>query len=151
METNMSKKLIPFSALPGSWGLKGKTRDIAQAEYELEGYELAIRLLEIKKDEYSGKEYNRRVIDTNFLYGKITQSEQLRQLAHLIDDETQRKLALLELDFREGKLTDTQYQKESATLRSEPWVTVLNMDFGGTKSLEGSFELDWNSFFVDKL
>ena len=42
---------IPFNWMPGSFGLKGRTRDIAQAEYELTGYELERRLLDIKKDD----------------------------------------------------------------------------------------------------
>lgn len=147
----MSKKLVPFHLMPGSWGLKGKTRDIAQAEYELEGYELERRLLQIKEDEYTSKEVARREIDIDFKYGKITQIEQLRALAELIDDDQQRGLAMLELDFRENKITDQEYQKGSATIRKEPWVTVLNMDFSGSKSLEGSFELDWNEFFVTQL
>jgi hypothetical protein len=147
----MSKKLIPFHLMPGAWGLKGKTRDVAQAEYELEGYELERRLLKIKEDEYSSKEVARRGIDIDYRYHKITQMEQLRLLAELIDDDQQRSLAMLELDLRENKITDLEFQKQSATLRKEPWVTVLNMDFAGAKSLEGSFELDWNSFFVDQL
>ena len=46
---------LPFGTLPGHWGLKGKTREIAKAEYELEGYELKKRLLEIKADEITEK------------------------------------------------------------------------------------------------
>lgn len=147
----MSKKLIPFSAMPGAWGLKGKTRDIAQAEYELEGYELERKLLKIKEDEYTSKEVARREIDIDFKYGKITQMEQLRLLAELIEDDQQRSLAMLELDYQDKKVTDQEFQKQSATIRKEPWVTVLNMDFTGAKSLEGSFELDWNEFFVTQL
>ena len=37
----MSKKTkLPFSMMPVSWGLKGKTRAIAEAEYYYEGEEL---------------------------------------------------------------------------------------------------------------
>lgn len=147
----MSKKLIPFSAMPGSWGLKGKTREIAQAEYDLEGYDLEKRLLEIKKDELSPKEYKQRIIDLEFKFDKITQEVQLRLLANLIEDETQKQIALLELDYREGTIKQMEYEKQTATLKKEPWVTVLQMDFGGKASLEGSFELDWNSYFVDQL
>ena len=40
----MSKPVIPFGWLPGHWGLKGKTKERARAEYELEGYDLEIAL-----------------------------------------------------------------------------------------------------------
>jgi len=40
--------------------------------------------------------------------------------------------------------------KELATHRGEPWVEVLGVDIG-TKATEGSFELDWNYYFVEQL
>ena len=54
---------LPFGTLPGHWGLKGKTREIAKAEYELEGYALELQLLLIKKDELSEDEYLKRYND----------------------------------------------------------------------------------------
>jgi len=137
--------------MPGSWGLKGRTRDIAQAEYELEGYELEMRLLEIKKEDFDPKDYKQKSLDLNLKHGKITREEYDRSIVELIEDAVQRDLALLELDQREGKLSEMEYSKKSATLRKEPWVTVINMDFSKGNSLEGSFELDWNQPFVDKL
>lgn len=142
---------LKFGMLPGHWGLKGKTREIAKAEYELEGYDLKVALLKIKADELTPKEYNKRVIDLDFEFGKIDKMQHLRALAMLIEDEHQRTLALLELDYKEGKLTDTEYQKQGATYRKEPWVTVLSLGFGGKSALEGSFELDWNEFFIEDL
>ena len=142
---------LPFGVLPGHWGLAGKTREIAKAEYELEGYDLEIELLRIKSEELSPSDYGKKAIDIEFKYGKITKQEQLRKLVTLIPDEHQRTLATLELDYKENKLTQNEYEKGAATLKGEPWVIVLNLGFGGVKSLEGSFELDWNEFFVDSL
>jgi len=147
----MPKKLIPFNLMPGSWGLKGKTRDIAEAEYNLSGYDLKKRILEINCDDMTNKEYRTKLYDLDFEFKKIDKNAHLRLLACLIEDPVQQELANLELDYRENKLTEQQYQKESATLRNEPWVTVLSMDFGGKKSLEGSFEMDWNELFVESL
>ena len=142
---------LPFGVLPGHWGLAGKTREIAKAEYELEGYELEKKLLSLREEELDPKEYNKRMIDLEFKHGRITKQEQLRYLCNLIEDEKAKQVALLELDFKEGKITDTEYQKQTATIKGEPWVTVLNLGFGGAKALEGSFELDWNEFFVEDL
>lgn len=142
---------IPFHLMPGSWGLKGRTRDIAQAEYELEGYELERRLLEIAKEDYDIKDYTKKVQDLNLKHGKISRAEYDRSMVNLIEDTKQRDLAETELDFREGKLSEMEYSKKTATLKGEPWVTVINMDFSKGNSLEGSFELDWNQPFVDKL
>lgn len=149
MTTN--KKIIPFSCLPAAWGLKGKSREIAQAEYQLSGYELEEKLLLIKQDELEPKEYKKRGIDLLFKYGKIDKQHQLRELCNLIEDEHQRTLALLELDYKEGKLSDNEYQKQTATYKNLPWVTVISLGFGGKTALEGSFELDWNECFIDDL
>jgi len=44
----MKKKTkLPFRMMPASWGLKGKSRDIAEAEYYYEGDDLEKRLAEI--------------------------------------------------------------------------------------------------------
>lgn len=175
---------LPFGMMPGHWGLAGKTREIAKAEYELEGYELDVKLLDIKRDELDHGEYTRRLADIGMKHGQLTSEERElshaqtitderekkirlaeifhkygrttryeyeRTLASYIDDETQRDLALLDIEFKHGNITDTAHAKESATLKKEPWVTVINMDFSKKHSLEGSFELDWNMFFVEKL
>ena len=41
---------LPFRMMPGSWGLKGKTRAIAEAEYYYQGEELTKKLAEIDAD-----------------------------------------------------------------------------------------------------
>jgi hypothetical protein len=51
----MNKKL-PFWMLPASWGLKGKTRAVAEAEYMFEGKELEEKLAEINADTPEDKE-----------------------------------------------------------------------------------------------
>jgi hypothetical protein len=50
------KKKLPFWMLPASWGLKGKTRSIAEAEYYFEGKELEETLAEINADTPEDKE-----------------------------------------------------------------------------------------------
>ena len=142
---------LRFGLMPGHWGLKGKTRNIARAEYELEGFELKKELLRLNEDMYTEKQFQSKNIDLLLEFSKITNAEHLRMLAELIDDAGQRALAMLELDYKENKLTQSEYDKGTATLKGEPWVIVLNLGFGGAKSLEGSFELDWNEFFVESL
>ena len=146
-------KKLPFHLMPGSWGLKGRTRDIAQAEYELTGYELEKRLLEIKKPDFGDaeQEYMLANLKIDLKYKKLTEQEYHSKLIELIEDPTQQQLARLELDLRHGKITQNEYDKGVATAKGEPWVTVLDMNFGGKNPLEGSFELDWNEFFVEKL
>lgn len=146
-----NKKIIPFWIYPFSWGMKGKTRELAQAEYELEGYDLSLRLLEIHKDEYDIDDYNRKLYDLKLNHEQITRQEYNRLLITLIKDEKQKTLATLELDHADGKVTQIEYDKQSATIRGEPWVNVLSMNFDKNNSLEGNFELDWNDLFVENL
>jgi hypothetical protein len=49
-------KKLPFWMLPASWGLKGKTREIAEAEYYFNGKELEERLAEINSETPEEKE-----------------------------------------------------------------------------------------------
>jgi hypothetical protein len=142
---------LPFGMMPGHWGLAGKTREIAKAEYELTGFELKKELLRLNEDMYSEKQFKAKTFDLLYEFKKIDKAQHLRMLAGLIEDAEQQALALLELDYKEQKITQNEYEKGAATLKKEPWVIVLNLGFGGAKSLEGSFELDWNEFFVDSL
>jgi hypothetical protein len=41
--------------------------------------------------------------------------------------------------------------KAEATKRGEPWVSVLKVEIDPNNVGNGSFELDWNEFFVMKL
>lgn len=50
------KLLVPFWMLPASWGLKGKTREIAEAEYYFNGQELEEKLAEINANTPEEKE-----------------------------------------------------------------------------------------------
>ena len=50
----MAKKTkLPFSMMPASWGLKGKSRAIAEAEYYYDGEELekALAAIDAETDE----------------------------------------------------------------------------------------------------
>jgi hypothetical protein len=42
-------------------------------------------------------------------------------------------------------------EKQLATERGEPWVTILSMDIDPNNLHQGSFELDWNEIFVARL
>ena len=42
-------------------------------------------------------------------------------------------------------------EKELATERGEPWVSIVKMDVDPENLHQGAFELDWNSVFVTRL
>ena len=113
-----SKRLIPFGWLPGHWGMAGKMRDVAQAEYELDGEALARRLLKINVGERSDED--------------IAVSE-------------------LKLDAKYGELDPINLEKEIATVKNEPWVTIKSLETDDTNPRYGGVELDWNDAFVANL
>jgi hypothetical protein len=41
--------------------------------------------------------------------------------------------------------------KELATEAREPWVSILSLDVDPDNLHQGSFELDWNEFFIARL
>lgn len=142
---------LPFSWYPYTWGTSGKTREILEAEYKFSGMALEMELLEINKKDYDKDTYTTKKWDIQLKYGHINEQTYHDNLITLIKDEKQKTLAVLEVDRRKGKVTELEYAKQTATLHDEPWVNCMSMEFGGKTALEGSFELDWNDQFVDKL
>lgn len=147
----MTKKLIPFSLMPASWGLKGKSYRIAEAEYYFEGFELENALLDIHSNEYTELDIKQKRIDIKKKYNKITEKEYYREMVELISDPMQKELATLELDYRDGKISEIEFDKKSHTIQKKPWHRVIKLEFNPKVSLEGSFELDWNEFFITEL
>jgi len=110
----MSKKSkLPFSMMPASWGLKGKSRAIAEAEYYYEGEELEEILAEINAESDEDKE-----------------------------------LAKLEVQVKNGKIGQYEFDKKVAELKNEPYVNVLKLDVNPENAKAGYMELDWNDHFV---
>ena len=45
----------------------------------------------------------------------------------------------------------TKSDKDLATERREPWVSIISLDVDPDDLHQGSFELDWNEFFIARL
>lgn len=114
----MKKKtrLLSFSMMPASWGLKGKSREIAEAEYYYEGDDLEKRLAEINAS-----------------------------------TELDAEVAKLEIDLKNEKIGQAEFDKKVAGIRKEPYVNVLNMGVDPENIAQGYFELDWNEEFIKML
>ena len=139
---------LPFWIMPGSWGLKGDTRNIAEAEYYLEGEELDKKIASIKyKDNQA--ELDKELIKIDFKYQKISEYERDKALLE-IDNPSDKEKRLLEIELKHGKITQKNYEKSLCTLNNEPWVGVLNSEFEATLDGSGGFslEMDWNHEFI---
>jgi len=141
--------MLPFGWMPGHWGLKGKTRERAKIEYELNGYERDLALANL---ELTDKELKNRINYLNKEYNKITLLEFQREDAYINYTGKELDLRILEVEMNEGKLTDLEYDKQKATINGEPWVHILNITPDSTDNpSHGNMELDWNDKFVEDL
>ena len=64
-------------------------------------------------------------------------------------DRFKKKKTEVKVEPRPKKVEKTE--KELATERGEPWVTILGMDVDPDNMQNGAFELDWNDKFVANL
>ena len=91
------KRLLPFGWAPGHWGLAGKTRELAKAEYELEGEDLDRRRIQINIAEKTEKEIEAALLEVDRKYGHITEDELEKQKKTLLE-EPYIRVAKLETD-----------------------------------------------------
>ena len=147
----MTKPLIPFGWLPSHWGLRGKSRSIAEAEYNLSGLELKLRLIDINEDDPLQKELKK--LRARAAAGELSEYDVDKKMAELTNptDEQARGLALLDVELKHNRVDKLQYDKQRAELLEEPWVAMPNISWDPTDPTKNFFELDYNSFFVDYL
>jgi hypothetical protein len=78
----MAKKTkLPFSMMPASWGLKGKSRAIAEAEYYYDGEELEEVLAQLEAETDVDKEIAK--LDVQFKNDKIGKYEYDKAIADI--------------------------------------------------------------------
>jgi len=143
----MSKNKIPFGWMPGHWGLKGKTRLRAQAEYELSGMELDMRLVEIDHEDPVQLEIARLDVKLKHkqidLYEYDVQSNTVR----LKDDDLLPEV-LLDLELKHHRISKLEHDRKLADIRSEPWVNMPDIKWDPADPSRSYFELDYNDHFV---
>lgn len=148
------KKLIPFWVWPANWGLDGTRKEIAEAEYYLEGEELQRRLIDLTiLDEDANKRAHLRL---DLQVEKITQEEYdyaILELDYPDKDSIEYKLAVVEMDLAWEKITEREARKLSADIKDEPWFEIVDAQFQHRPDLGSAFhfELDWNEKFIEDL
>jgi hypothetical protein len=143
----MSK--IPFSWLPGSWGLKGKSRQLAEAEYYLTGYELDIAKARIEHG-LESPEFTKRVLEIDLAYSKITEYERDCKL-NTLTSETVPGLGQLDVDLKHSRINQQEYERKRADLLNEPFMAMPKISWDPVDPSKTFFELDYNEAFVQSL
>ena len=132
---------------PGAWGLKGKSRERAKAEYELEGYELDYKLLEI--DFKDSDEFEKKKLDLDLKHKKISQYDYDVKMSSLNkEDANEILLAALEVDLQHNKISKMDYEHKVADIKDEPWVSIPKIGWDPINANKTFFEIDYNDAFV---
>lgn len=172
-------RIIPFGIWPAAWGLKGKSRDRAEAEYYNDGYELdmimaeidfddsqeleqAIAKVKLKYDELTECEFAVIMAEIEYNYDPSDINEQFLIEAKLSNGDITEKehdYAIAELrddeatwlgvKHKHGEITTNEFGKEMATLRGEPWVIYEDIEIDKKTGNLTSFGLDWNKYFIE--
>ena len=114
---------------------------ITQLEYDLGIYELSF-------DDKDSNEAKKRLLDVKHRHGLIQAEEYNRGMAALSDEP---ELEDLKLDFKYGKLTENEFNKRSAQLKGEPWVSINDVTFDIENPQRGAWVLDWNETMIEYL
>lgn len=141
---------LPFWLFPGSWGLAGKTRKIAEAEYYFSGYELETELAKINHDRLDILQ--KALLEIEKKYNKISEYEYDQYVAKLENnDDTKQKVALLDVELKHEKISETEHEKQRANLLKEPWVSMPKINWDPINKNKTYFELDYNDYFIKYL
>lgn len=94
-----------------------------------------------------------RIIDCDVADGRMEPYQAAREKVVLTTREgIEREVALLDVDYEFGKIDDHAYEKRRATLKKEPWISVINSGFDPEQGIDGVFfEFDWNTEWIDYL
>jgi hypothetical protein len=120
----MKNRWFPFGILPGAWGLRGKSREEAKINYYYDGVEREIKLAELNSTDSITKELNKQ------------QYEEKK----------------LEIQFKYGKISKDDYERDLANLKGEPWVSAKESHFNGEEGVNGFYlKFNWNEHFINLL
>jgi len=138
---------IPFKWLPASWGLKGQSFDLAEANYYYTGKELDLKLLDVEvKYGLSKKEKDKKCIEIEYKYGNIEDYQYDLKLAEIEYDNKIPPSVRLELELKH-KIID-QYEYDTGKVRIdypdaeslENKLAMLEVDFAHGKIEKNRFE-----------
>ncbi len=134
---------IPFSWLPASWGLKGTTRQIAEAEYYLNGEALERALVDINENDIIERQYLN--LDIDLKYEHITAYDHAvlaAKIAFIQPDKLIR--ALIDINRKHGKITEYEYDIECLQFTDEAdrEIARLDIEFKHNKIVERVYNLE---------
>ena len=111
------KNLIPFAWLPASWGLRGRSRAIAEAEYQYEGIDLDRKLVEIEHAN-NPQQLTKCLADIDCKHGNISSYERDMIAADVEHAQHPAALAIakLKIGLQHQKITQYDHDQQLAEI-----------------------------------
>ena len=136
--------------MPGHWGLRGMTREIAQAEYELQGTALEKQLLEIRLRD-NPELIKRGRLDLQLKHQEISKYDYDIACAELDFSGSELVIKKLDIDLAQGKITSQVFERKKADALGQPWVSMPVISWVPENASRTYFELDYNEHFIKYL
>lgn len=138
--------------MPGSWGLVGDAYLEAEAHYNLDGYDLERRLLDIRLRDDQAR-WELELLDLDLRHNRITEhAAAIRRVVLTHPPGVERDLALLAVNHEHGEVDDIAFQKQRAGLKNEPWIGIVTSGFDPEQGVDGVYlEFDWNQQWIEFL
>jgi hypothetical protein len=143
---SVKKRFIPFWMLPASWGLVGVPLQEAKAYYELDGEELARRLIDIRLPENSSStDHDIAHLNIDLKYGHINEYQYEIDKASTLNSGTVKPEDQLAIDLKynkidgwthDTKLAELNYPKDSLDLQ----IALLKADFEHNQITKNEYE-----------
>jgi len=84
-------------------------------------------------------------------YQQAQEDLALKQLSKQANSKQHLEELKLARDLKLDRISHSDYERELATVKGEPYVNVLNMGIDKDNVVQGYIELDWNDEFVKML
>lgn len=102
--------------------------------------------------EYDPQTARLNLLDVEVRHGRMSQYDADIVKAKARYEDVELELALLGIEYDHGRISRSEYEKQRATLKNEPWVAFVDSGFDPEQGIDGVFfELDWNLQWVDFL
>lgn len=116
---------------------------------ELTDSEFDMQLAEI---EYNGDIPPKEKLAIQLTHGEIGQydyQKSIVEMEHPDHESDEYKLAILQLDYDNDKITKNDFEKQTADIKGEPWIGIINYGYDPEEGVNGAhFEFDWNDEWI---
>lgn len=120
-------------------------------QVEVEVIDPVVAKIQELRDKSLAGDITQEACDTKIAMLTIDDEDELEETLEdirLRNDPVESQVLTVQRKFKAGNITENERDKQIATIRKEPYVTVTEMGIENDDIRQGFFELDWNDEFV---